>query len=132
VVTSVDPGKEASMGLDVYAQRGPELDLTEVDERAFEAAEVQLCGGMLSGGGSSFRGKVYSNLVEAITGESLYQEWIPPAVVRRMYEALLRCDPGDFDHEHDHRFGDVASVVKNLQKFFGVCVARGLGLVGWW
>ena len=120
------------MGLDVYAQRGPELDLAEVDERAFEAAEVQLCGGVLSGGGSSFRGKVYASLVEAITGESLYQEWIPPTVVRRMYEALLRCDPHDFDHEHDHRFGDVETAVKNLRKFFGVCVARGLGLVGWW
>ena len=120
------------MGLDNYAQPGPEQELTEEDERAFEAAEINLCGGVLSGAAGSFRGKVYAGLVEAITGESLYQEWIPPERVKAMDEALLRCEPREFDDVHDHRFGDVESAVKNLRKFIGVCVARGLGLVGCW
>jgi hypothetical protein len=120
------------MGLDVYAQRGPGQELTEEDERAFEAAEIHLCGGMLSGCAGSFRGKVYAGLVEAITGESLYQEWIPPDSVKGMCEALRRCEPREFDDVHDGRFGDVESAVANLRKFFKVCVERGLGLAGWW
>ncbi len=120
------------MGLDVYAQPGPNEELTPEDERAFEVAEVQLCGGMLSGADGSFRGKVYSRLVASITGESLYQEWIPPERVKAMYEAFLRCEPREFDDDHDHRFADVETAVRNLTKFLGVCVARGLGLVGWW
>ena len=120
------------MGLDVYAQRGPEEDLTEDDERAFEAAEISLCGGILSGTTDSFRGKVYSDLVEAITGESLYQEWIPPARVKAMYDALRSCTPAEFDRAHDHRFGDVETAVANLRKFMKVCADRGLGLAGSW
>lgn len=48
------------MGLDNYASRTPgDVSLTEEDERAFAASGAQLCGGILSGGDSSFRGKVY-------------------------------------------------------------------------
>jgi hypothetical protein len=86
----------------------------------------------MSGPPDSFRGKVYAGLVEAITGESLYEEWIPPERVKRMYEALLRCDPRELDDGHGHRFGDVEDAVTNLRKFFEVCVERGLGLFGWW
>lgn len=120
------------MGLDTFAQRGPGQDLTEEDEEAFAAVEIQLCGGLLSGGGSSFRGKVYSRLVHAITGESLYEEWIPPERVKAMHEALVRCDPQEFADDHDERFGDVDEAVANLREFFRVCAERGLGLVGWW
>jgi len=124
--------RRTTMGLDVYAQRGPEEDLTEDDERAFEAAEISLCGGILSGAAGSFRGKVYARLVDAITGENLYQEWIPPERVTRMCEALHRCAPDEFDDAHDHRFGDVETAVANLRKFMKVCADRGLGLVGSW
>ncbi|MGD2155116.1 MAG: hypothetical protein PVG79_17760 [Gemmatimonadales bacterium] len=120
------------MGLDVFAQRGPQQDLTKEDEEAFEAAEIELCGGLLSGPTDSFRGKVYAGLVEAITGESLYQEWIPPERVKAMHEALVRCEPQQFAAVHDERFGDVEEAVANLRKFFGVCAEQGLGLVGWW
>ena len=120
------------MGLDVYAQPGPDQELTQDDERAFAAADIELCGGVFSGPSDSFRGKVYDSLVGAITGESLYQEWIPPERVKKMYEALVRCDPQEFDDDHDHRFGDVEEAVANLRKFLGVCAERGLGLVGGW
>jgi hypothetical protein len=61
---------------------------------------------------------VYSDLVRSVTGESLYQEWIPPETVRKMADAFERCDP-DRD-------------VAELAKFFRVCAERGLGLGGWW
>lgn len=51
--------------------------------------EFQVCGGLLAGhGNSSFRGKVYSELVAAITGTSLYTEHILPAEVKRMSEII--------------------------------------------
>jgi hypothetical protein len=120
------------MGLDTYAHRGPDTELTDEDRRAFEAAEIELCGGLLSGPTDSFRGKVYAGLIEAITGKNLYEEWIPPQRVKRMYEALLRCDAQEFADCHDDRFGDVEEAVANMRKFFKVCAERGLGLVGWW
>ena len=120
------------MGLDVYAQRGPGQDLTKEDERAFEAAEIELCGGLLSGAAGSFRGKVYAGLVHSITGESLYQEWIPAERVKAMHEALLGCEPQEFEDLHDERFADVEEAVAQLREFFRVCAERGLGLVGWW
>jgi hypothetical protein len=120
------------MGLDTFAQRGPGQDLTQEDDEAFDAAEIELCGGLLSGAGGSFRGKVYAGLVHSITGEDLYEEWIPPERVKKMHEALVRCDPQEFADNHDERFGDVEEAVANLRKFFGVCAERGLGLVGWW
>ena len=119
------------MGLDNYAQPGPEQELTEEDERAFEAAEISLCAGILSGAPGSFRGKVYAGLVHAITDESLYQEWIPPERVKVMYEALVRCEPGDFEDVYGCGRDEVEAAVANLRKFFKVCVERGLGLVGW-
>ena len=56
--------RRTSIGLDVYAQRGPEQELTKEDDLAFEAAEIDLCGGILSGTADSFRGKVYPGLAE--------------------------------------------------------------------
>jgi hypothetical protein len=120
------------MGLDVYAQRGLGKDLTGEDEQAFEGAEISLCGGMLSGAPGSFRGKVYAGLVHEITGESLYEEWIPPERVKAMHEALARCDPQELDAIHAELLGDVEDAVANLREFFRVCAERGLGLVGWW
>jgi hypothetical protein len=96
------------------------MELTEEDTAAFEAADIELCGGALSGSPGSFRGKVYSRLVLAITGESLYQEWISPDQVKRMYEALLQCHPAEYSDSHDHRFGDSESAVQDLRKFFRV------------
>jgi hypothetical protein len=121
------------MGLDNFARRGPEEEEPAPDDlAAFEAADIQLCGGILSGDADSFRGKVYDILVTTITGESLLQDWIPPDRVKRMYEALAGCDPEEVAEEHDARFGDTKVQIDNLRKFFKVCVERNLGLIGWW
>ncbi len=133
---------EEAMGLDNYAARHPEGGLTEEDRQAFEEAGIDLCGGLESGGIVSFRGKMYARLVEHVTGVSLYQEWIPPKVVRRMAKALNRytaeelaeiwdeVDPlpdslGPDACHSDRETGD-------LQRFFAICAERGLGLIGWW
>jgi hypothetical protein len=105
--------------------------LTDEDEAAFEAAEPNLCGGIVSGAAGSFRGKVYSGLVHEITGESLYEEFIPPDRVKAMYEAIRDCDPGEFEG-CDYRFGDPEEQIEELRKFFKVCAERNLGIVGWW
>ena len=84
------------MGLDTFASRSPEdIILSEGDIQAFTDAHITLCGGLFSGDGGSFRGKVYSFLVSEITGESLSAEWTTPETMRAMYEALAACDPQD-------------------------------------
>lgn len=123
------------MGLDTYAARSPSRDLTDEDLEAFEAAKPELCGGIESGGYESFRGKVYADLVENMTGVSLYQEWIPPETVQEMSEALEQCDPEEVIHEFTSEYRWYApspSEVIELRKFFRICHERNLGLVGWW
>lgn len=67
------------MGLDNFASQVPDdLVLSEEDEKAFEEAGIELCGGIISGGGSSFRGKVYDTLIEKVTNISLYSKWLCP------------------------------------------------------
>lgn len=119
------------MGLDTYAMRGPGKGLTQEDLDAFEAAGIELCGGMLSGPTDSFRGKVYDDVIQEITGEGLYDEWIPPERVKRMYEALAKCNPEEAA-KGDYRYSMSESDIINLRKFFKVCADRKLGLFGWW
>ena len=123
------------MGLDVYAVRSPELGLTEEDQRAFEEAAIELCGGIFSGDNGSFRGKVYDMLILDLTGVSLYQEWIPPETVREMAGALQRVDPETFEKElaGNYSWEDYsAHTLEHLRRFFDMCVQRGLGLAGSW
>jgi hypothetical protein len=119
------------MGLDTYASRSQdEIVLTEEDQQAFVDADIELCGGLFSGNDGSFRGKVYANYVLEVTGENLYETWLPPETVRQMYHAMTAYErspeqdgssmvPTHFEH-------------LELCKFFKVCSERGLGLVGWW
>ena len=139
------------MGLDNYALQGPDRalaaeerefepdedlerlgfkPLSDEDIEAFEEADIHLSGGVLSGEDGGFRGKVYDLLVQDITGESLYQEWIPPGRVKKMYEALMKCDPKEvLKGEYGYDLSE--SSIINLRKFFKVCAERNLGLVGW-
>lgn len=119
------------MGLDTFASNtSTDLSLTEAQEKAFADAEIQLCGGMFSGGGSSFRGKVYYEVVMDITGMSLYQEWISPDEVKNMsacFQALSEAEIEDYANG----CGRVPSEVLDLGKFFKVCSEHNLGLIGW-
>ena len=121
------------MGLDTFASRSPDdIELSEEDLRAFEEAEISLCGGIFSGDGGdgSFRGKVYASDILEITGESLYQEWIPPETVCEMHRALTNYESS---MEKEAIGSDVTDIeIANLCKFFRVCCERGLGLINWW
>jgi hypothetical protein len=115
------------MGLDTYASRSPEdIALTEEDLQAFSEANIELCGGIYSGGEGSFRGKVYATAILEITGRGLYQEWIPPETVREMYAALQACDP-----QEDSWDRVTPQEILELRRFFKVCSERGLGLINW-
>jgi hypothetical protein len=123
------------MGLDVYALRSPEEPLTDEDVLAFDQAQIELCGGIFSGDGGSFRGKVYDTLILDITDVSLYQQWIPRETVREMAAALHRVDREEFDRTAPelYRYEKFNQyTIEQLCRFFDVCVARGLGLAGDW
>lgn len=110
------------MGLDNYASRNKDCYLTPEDEKAFEEAGLY----------TDIRGKIYFDLIESVTGIGLHQKWIPPEVVKGMSIILERTDaekaiksPGVY---REHSKADF----EMLQRFFGLCAERGLGLVGSW
>jgi hypothetical protein len=122
------------MGLDNYPARDPEGTLLPEDEEAFRKAGIRLCGALFSDGEVSFRGKVYNDLVEQVTGVSLYQEWIPPETVRKMAAELAVRSPEELarmwvgeDYTEEH-----VREMESLQQHFLICARRGLGLIGWW
>jgi len=126
------------MGLDNFASRTPDgPTLTDEDEAAFASAGIEVCGGIFSDGVTSIRGKIYSDLILEVTGESLYQEWLPPEVVRAMALALATHTPVELADTNDVvRVGrshlSSSEEMADLQRFFAICAERGLGIMGWW
>jgi hypothetical protein len=112
------------MGLDNYASRTPDWELSPEDEAAFEAARIGLASGP-----TGLRGKIYDELVTKVTGVSLYQKWIPPEVVRQMWVELESCDAETVTAEEALRDRSVSDV-EELRRFFRICVERNLGLFG--
>ena len=123
------------MGLDNYASRSPgDVVLSPEDEEVFASAGVELCGGIVSGdGGSSFRGKVYLDVVDRVAGVSLGQEWIAPEEIHRIWVAFERADEQSVaaEAEGDH-YPVTVEEVEQLRAFFRICAERDLGLIGWW
>ena len=122
------------MGLDNFISRSPgDVVLTAEDERAFAESGVALCGAMYSDGVTSFRGKVYAMFVTEVTGESLFEEWLPPETVAVMADKLAACDPdtarGQLDLDED--FVPSPGEIRDLQKLFRICADRGLGIIAW-
>jgi hypothetical protein len=121
------------VGLDTFAARAPDVKLTAEDVRAFEAADIDLCGGMYSDGTVSFRGKVYADVIELVSGVNIYEQLIPPEEVSVIAQAFDRSDPEDVERRTagDH-YSVTSTEVRQLAAFFDICRDRGLGLVGWW
>jgi len=111
------------VGLDTQAVRQTHDGFEDVDAEQF--------GDYFEYGGY-FRGKLYNNLVEKVTGVSLYNEYIPPAIVSEMYGKIhgyyhiqkfcSQCDE-DYVDGTDLEF---------LYHFFGVCHESNLGLRNDW
>lgn len=122
------------MGLDNYVSRSPdEIVLTPEDERAITEAGISLCGGFYSDGVTSFRGKVYERFVAAVTGESLYQDWLPPGTLAAMAARLDAWDPEDVGVPLGLDRGSIPSQgeILDLQRLFHLCAERALGIVAW-
>lgn len=90
----------------------------------FVSQDIQLCRGMYSYRQSAFRGKVYSERIESITGQTLYQETIEWKTVETMTYALER--------ELESGISVFELELENLVKFFQVCRLYKLTLWNWW
>jgi hypothetical protein len=122
------------MGLDNFISRSPDdVVLTPADELAFAESGIELCGGVYSDGVTSFRGKVYAIFVSEVTGESLYQEWLPPETVAEMAGKLAECDPDGAREQLDldEDFVPSPGEIRYLQRLFRLCAERGLGIIAW-
>jgi hypothetical protein len=122
------------MGLDNIISRTPEkTTLTAEDEQALSEFGIGLCGGVFSDGVTSFRGKVYSWFVEEVTGESLYQEWLPPETVAEMAGKLAACEADTAGEriDLDEDFIPSPGEIRDLQVLFRICSDRGLGIIAW-
>jgi hypothetical protein len=88
-------------------------------------------GGMFTDNGqTSFRGKVYNDLIEQATGVSLYQEEIPSEVVKKMADELDVFDLGQYDAEPG--FDIDGKDFQCLKKMFRLHADAGHYLIGWW
>lgn len=128
------PRGRPALGLDNFVSRSPgDVELTPEDERAIAESGTSLCGGMHSDGVTSFRGKVYVLFVAAVTGESLYQEWLPPETVAEMADKLDGCDPDTVPErlDLDSDFIPSPGEIRDLRKLFRVCADRRLGIIAW-
>jgi hypothetical protein len=117
-------------GHDKYVEGGSNLIPNEL------FPDLNLCGGMFSGGGNSFRGKAYSSWVEFTTGYSLYEEEIDPESVTdlynklytntqlRVYEKFNASGLNNYEMSEDEMY--------HLLKWFQVVVEEGGSVVGWW
>jgi hypothetical protein len=124
-------GKEDYVGIDTSASNTrDEISLTPKQVRAFEEADIELCGGMFSGDVGSFRGKVYQIILYEVTGVNLAEEWLPPETVKNMHTALEQCDPEQVIADYGGR-NRIPSEILDLRKFFRVCAEQGLGLINW-
>jgi hypothetical protein len=99
---------------------------------------LNLVGGMFSGyGRCSFRGKVYSDRIEKITGESLYQQGIPNTTIRKM-AAKLREFRATEEFFHDYHcwqgdtFDRFLSEINDIRRMFIAYADAGASLAGWW
>lgn len=92
--------------------------------------KFNVCGGMFSDNGNqSFRGKVYNQIIESVTGVSLYQEEIPNETIKQMTDALKSIKWNSqfgFDHDID------SDEFSDLVRMFEAHASAGHKLVGWW
>jgi len=131
------------MGLDTYAAYGKDHHKFNNDPEASNLvpdelfSKNNLCGGLFSGGGNSFRGKVYNDWVEYCTGVSLYEEEIPADVVEQMYKALSNLtNPVIFAEFNNSGCNDTYQIdfehAQDILEWFKVVKDEGASIIGWW
>ena len=130
------------MGLDTYAAYGKDHHKYDPSPEASNLVpnelfpQNNLCGGMFSGGGNSFRGKVYDSWVQFCTDVSLYEEEIPADTVAEMYEELRKMTTlhyfAQFSQDGHNSYDISFEEVQDLLKWFEIVKNEGATIVGWW
>jgi hypothetical protein len=127
------------MGLDNYAVYGKEHPKYDHTEGADNSIPNQLfpvnnlCGGMFSGGGNSFRGKVYNDLVEFFTGISLYSDEIVPEDVELIATSLSNITESQFNSVYtSNRYEITYEEVKQLAEWFRVVASENGSVISWY
>lgn len=135
------------MGLDTYAMRRVTKDDGSISTESlpdllFDWISPPLGGGMMSGSNpnskgctASFRGKIYSQFIEAITGQSLYQESIPTEVVKQMHIDLSQwCATESYANRHDLLEAHDMKMheAHALENWFNVVQTENGVVCGWW
>lgn len=115
------------MGLDSFWVMPGETDEHPVEHPVFVPL-LRLCGGMFSEHGrQSFRGKVYSPIIERLTGVSLYQDEIPNGIIQEIADKLDAADSSDMGG-----YGLDQDEFLDLQRMFRTYADAGATLRGWW
>ena len=124
------------MGLDTYAAYGKDHNnYVEDGSNLLPDAyftKNNLCGGLFSGGGPSFRGKIYDDYVTWATGETLYNEEIDPDTVKHMADMLVKASFDDFARETGNSWEITEEDTKQLAEWFRVVADHNGIVVGWW
>jgi hypothetical protein len=70
----------------------------------------------------SFCGKIYNESIQKITCQGLYQEYINPKRVKKMYARIV-----SYYSKHPEE-----QWLEFFVKWFKICAENNYGLVGWW
>jgi hypothetical protein len=111
------------MGLDSYA-----VKMENMSDEKFKGIGT-LCGGMFSQGddgegstGNSFRGKVYNDFVEKVTGYSLYEELdnYTCGKIADCIKKFLKGNPDDKEWDYGKAFTVTREEATTLAKWFKI------------
>lgn len=129
------------MGLDnfaVYGSSHPSYDHSYGADNSMPNhlfPSNKLCGGLFSGGGNSFRGKVYDDLVQYFTDYTLYSDELFPEdvmdiastlnqITQEKYDEWVRVTGNSWEISYDE--------VKELAVWFGVVASNEGSVVSWY
>lgn len=128
------------MGLDNYAVYGKEHPKYDHTEGALNSIPNEffpnnnLCGGMFSGGGNSFRGKVYDEVVQFFTNYTLYEDILEPNQVREIATMLNEVTEERFNQEFapHNRWEITYNQVQQLAEWFHIVAEENGSVISWY
>lgn len=113
------------MGLDNFFYEPEKPGVVEGD--------FKICGGMLSGHGtSSFRGKVYEEMVSLLTGYSLYAERVDADELIEIANDLEASGYENAKAAQDERYGLEEKEFNDLIRMFRLHGEAGHHMVSWY
>jgi hypothetical protein len=88
-----------------------------------------LCGGLLSGDGHSFRGKVYDTFIQEVSGETLYEDEGDHEYLETIAEAL---ENATITEETYKAYNITQEEIDDLKKVFRYAADNNLSYFSWW